>query len=357
MLGNVSMAQFDLPPDSPVSAELEQVRASALRAAELCKQLLAYSGKGQFTSAVVDLSALVEETAQLLQVSISKRCSVKFQLERGLPAVEVDPVQIRQIVMNLVINASDAIGEETGRIRLATGLAAVGPDPATDAAPAGELPPGNYVYLEVADNGCGMTPEVKARIFEPFFSTKFAGRGLGLAAVLGIVRGHRGALTVTSEPGRGSTFRLFLPASVGAAAAPSPAARPAAKPARSPGTILVVDDEDSVRLVAGCILESCGFSTVLASNGAEALKIFRARPERFTAILLDLTMPEMNGEEMLRELRRLNYDVPVILTSGFTEEEAGKRFSRDRFAAFIPKPFDRAALAAKLDSVLGAAAS
>ena len=357
MLGNVSLAQFDLPPDSPISRELQQVRESALRAADLCKQLLAYSGKGQFSTALVDLSALVEDTTKLLHVSISRRSTVKFDLSRSLPPVQVDPVQIRQIVMNLVMNASDAIGEESGRIRITTGLAPLDAATQAEAYPAAKLPPGDYVFLEVADNGAGMTPEVKARIFEPFFSTKFAGRGLGLAAVLGIVRGHRGALTVTSSPGRGSAFRLFLPAAAGVAAAPPAPAVPATPPVpkQPQGTILVVDDEESVRTISGYILESCGYSTVLAANGREALKIFRAAPEKFTAILLDLTMPEMNGEEMLRELRRLNYPVPVVLMSGYTEEESGVRLARDRYSAFIPKPFDRNALAAKLAAVITSA--
>ena len=209
------------------------------------------------------------------------------------------------------------------------------------------------MFLEVTDNGCGMTPEVKARIFEPFYSTKFTGRGLGLSAVIGIVRGHHGALRVYSEAGQGSTFKLLLPAANGTAA-PSLMAAMAAPPppVRSEGTILVIDDEETVRVVAGRILESCGFKTVLAADGPEALRYFAARPNEFAAVLLDLTMPQMTGEETLQELRRLRPDVRVVLMSGFSEEDSVDRFAGREFAGFISKPFDRNTLVKKLQSLI-----
>ncbi|MEQ2006185.1 MAG: PAS domain S-box protein, partial [Limisphaerales bacterium] len=227
ILGNASLARMDLPPRSPVEHSLEQIEKASLRAADLCRQMLAYAGKGRFVVQPFDLTQLVQDTAHLLQVSVSKKAVLKFDLDAGLPPVLADASQLRQIVMNLVINASEAIGDRSGVIALSTGLVRADRRYLADTHLAGNLPEGDYVFLEVSDTGCGMTPELRARIFEPFFTTKFAGRGLGLAAVLGIVRGHRGALRVYSEPGKGSSFKLLLPIAPGAAvglAAPNPLA-------------------------------------------------------------------------------------------------------------------------------------
>jgi PAS domain S-box-containing protein len=352
ILGNASLAELDLPQDSPVQAPLQQIRKASLRAAELCKQMLAYSGRGHFNASRVDLSELVADTRQLLQVSISKKCVLTCDLARGLPTVDVDQSQIRQVLVNLVINASDAIGERSGTIRVSTGLTrreSSAPGPVHYSV---ELPPGDYVFLEVEDNGAGMKTEVSARIFEPFFTTKFAGRGLGLPAALGIIQGHRGAIGFQSVPGRGSRFRFLLPA----AAAPEGAERdggPAIEAqARSRGTILVVDDEETVRSVAARLLESAGFEIVLAEDGKQALEIFRKRAGDFTAVLLDLTMPHMNGEETFRELRKVRPDVPVVLMSGFSEEDSVERFAGRELAGFVPKPFDRDSLVNKLLSLV-----
>lgn len=342
MLGNASLAELEVPAGSPALTYLEQIKTSAIRAAELCKQMLAYSGKGQFSANLLDLSELVGDTAHLLQISISKTCVLKLELTRGLPTVLADATQLRQVLMNLVVNASDAIGERSGVIRIDTGVMRADAQYLAETYLSPDLPSGDYVVLEVADNGVGMSPEVKARIFEPFFTTKFAGRGLGLPAALGIVRGHRGALKVTSEPNRGSTFKVLFP-SAGEAARPVADIAPPEITSAS-ATILIVDDEETVRVVAGRILESCGYRTVLAGDGREALEIFRKRPDQFGAVLLDLTMPHMNGEEAFRELRRLKPDVPIVLMSGFSKEDSVDRFaSRDR-AGFVSKPFDRQTL-------------
>ena len=222
VLGNASLAEMMLPSDSPAASHLEGIRTAAVRAAELCKQMLAYSGKGQFSSSLTDLSVLVEKSTYLLKVSVSKKCVLKYELARGLPPAWVDPTQVRQILVNLVTNASDAIGDRSGVIQVATGLMRADAAYIAGTYLAPDLPAGDYVYLDVTDNGSGIAPEVAGRIFEPFFTTKFIGRGLGLPAVLGIVRGHGGALKVSSEPGRGSAFRLLLPAARGVAE-PAPA--------------------------------------------------------------------------------------------------------------------------------------
>ena len=352
ILGNASLASMDLPPRSPVMDYIGQINEAAQRAAELCKQMLAYSGRGRFVIQQLDIGQLVEETAQMLQISISKKAVLRFRLDKGLPPVEVDATQIRQVIMNLVINASEAIGEQSGVIALSTGLTRVDRSYLGGTMTAPELPDGDYVFLEVSDSGCGMDAGIQARIFDPFFTTKFTGRGLGLAAVLGIVRGHKGALKVYSEQGRGTTFKLLFPAASG------PAETLAEKPAAAvewsgSGTVLVVDDEETIRSTAARMLQRIGFDIVLVSDGREAVEVFRADPGRFTLVLLDLTMPHMDGEETFAELRRMRADVRVVLMSGFNRQEALVRFPGKGLSSFLQKPFTFAALRDVLQRVLG----
>jgi two-component system, cell cycle sensor histidine kinase and response regulator CckA len=351
MLGNASLARLDLPADSPVHHSLGQIEKAAVRAAELCKEMLAYSGRSQLAVTRANLSALVEDTTQLLQVSISKKCVLKLELHQPLPAILADPTQIRQIVMNLVINASDAIGERSGFIRVSTGVMRIDRPYLEGTFLSPDLPVGDYVFLEVNDNGCGMPPDVKARIFEPFYTTKFAGHGLGLAAVLGIVRAHRGTIKVYSEPGRGTTFKLLFPALEESPNAPDLSSDDVAD-WRGAGPVLVVDDEETVRAVTARTLESLGFRALTAADGVEAVRAFREHASTLRLVLLDLTMPHMDGEETYRELHRINPSVPVVLMSGFTEKDTTDRFAGKKLAGFIQKPFDRPRLQAKLRDVL-----
>jgi PAS domain S-box-containing protein len=337
ILGNASLARMDLSPESALHAYLEQIELSSQRAADLCKQMLAYSGKGRFIIQRIDLSALVKETLHLLQISISKKAVLKLQLAEELPGVMADATQIRQIIMNLVMNASDAIGEKSGMITISTSTLYADRAYLDALVGAADLASGDYVALEVTDNGCGMNAETKAKIFEPFFTTKFTGRGLGLAAVLGIVRGHKGALQVYSEAGRGSTFKLLLPAA--GAAGDAKIERPPALQWRGHGTVLVIDDEESVRKVAARMLKTLGFDVLAANDGEEGLRIYRAHSDSISCVLLDLTMPRMDGEETFRELRRIHPEACVILMSGFNEQEAGARFVGKGLAGFLQKPF------------------
>ena len=339
ILGNASLARLDLPPHSPANHSLERIETASLRAADLCKQMLAYAGKGRLVVQPVNLTQLVQETAHLLQVSISKRAVLKFDLAPNLPAVLVDASQLRQIVMNLVINASEAIGERSGVIALATGLVRADREYLADSRLAGDLSEGDYVFLEASDTGCGMTPEIQARIFEPFFTTKFTGRGLGLAAVLGIVRGHRGALKVDSVPGKGSTFRLLLPVTH-ELAQPTSEPNPLTTGWRGHGRILVVDDEETVRTVVARVLENLGFTVTLASDGREAVKIFEAQPDAFTMVVVDLTMPHMDGTEAFARMRRVRPDLRVVLMSGYSEPDATVAFAGKGLAGFLQKPFE-----------------
>jgi signal transduction histidine kinase/CheY-like chemotaxis protein len=338
ILGNASLARLQLPDDSPAQESLNAIAHGSRRAADLCKQMLAYSGKGRFELQNLSLNRLVEETTHLLQISISKKAGLRFNLFLDLPMIKADATQIRQVIMNLVINASEAIGERSGVISLSTGLAAVGRAPFGGIILTPELPEGTYVYLEVVDSGCGMTAETQSKIFDPFFTTKFTGRGLGLAAVLGIVRGHGGALKLQSEPGRGTKFRLLFP--VSDAAEEEAATSAGAKTAwRGEGCVLVADDEESVRHTVGAMLRALGLEVVLAADGREAVDRFRQEPDRFTLVLLDLTMPHLDGKQAFVEMRRIRSEQRVVLMSGFDEQEAAAQFGWKALACFLHKPF------------------
>ena len=354
IIGNASLARMKLAPTAPAQSCLEKIETSSQRAADLCNQMLAYSGKGQFNVMRFDLSDIVEETTHLLQLSISKKVVLKFNLARNLPAILADATQIRQIIMNLVINASEAIGEKSGVILIASGVMYADHDYLKEEYLSPDLAEGNYVFLEISDNGCGMDKETRARIFDPFYTTKFTGRGLGLAAVLGIVRGHKGALKVYSELDRGTTFKLLLPCAEGSSEEfRTKLATSSSR--RGSGTILVVDDEETVRTVVADMLESFGFQVELARDGLEALSVFRDIGDRIRLVMIDLTMPQLDGVETFRELRRIKSDVQVIMMSGFSECDTMDRFAGKELVGFVQKPFSAEKLLEKLQDFCQAA--
>ncbi len=353
ILGNADLALRALSPVSPGRPTVEEIKKAAIRASELTNQMLAYSGRGWFVVQPLNLNELVQEMGHLLQVSISKKVGLKYDLVEDLPAVEADAAQIRQVVMNLITNASEAIGEGSGAIVVATGVMDATRDYLSKACLDDNLPEGQYVYLEVSDTGCGMDEQTITKLFDPFFTTKFAGRGLGLAAVLGIVRGHRGCVTVESQVGKGTTFRVLLPRSEKPVEAmPEHPAAVSLKQWRGEGTILVADDEESVRKVAKTMLEDGGFRVLLAGNGQEALEVFRQHADEILLVLLDMTMPEMDGQETFREMQRVREDVKVILFSGYDEQDTTSRFAGNSLAGFIQKPFGFDALMRKVRQVL-----
>jgi len=352
VLANASLARHDAGAGRPVDRSLQQIEQAARRAADLCQQMLAYAGKGKIVSDRLDLSELVGGTAALLEVTISKSTRLDLQLADGLPPVLADVTQLRQIVMNLVINAADAIGDRPGLITVTTFTREADVGLLHNALGHPDLPPGTYVGLEVTDNGSGMSPETIARIFEPFFTTKFSGRGLGLSAVLGIVQSHRGALFVESTPGQGSTFRLLLPATAGepvSSALPFPAVAGAVV---LRGTVLIVDDEEAVRRIAAIVLEMHGADSLTAASGDAALDLLRTAGEKISLVLLDMTMPGINGEETLRRMRMLNARQPVILMSGYSETEIMRRSADLGVAGFIQKPFEVETLLTKVKPFL-----
>jgi two-component system, cell cycle sensor histidine kinase and response regulator CckA len=351
VLGNASLALLDVPDGTPAFDSLKQIELSAQRAADLCRQLLAYSGKGRFVVEPIDLSELVEEMANLLQISITKKAVLKYALARHLPAISADVTQLRQIVMNLIVNASEAIGEQSGVIAITTGAMDCDRAYLKSAFMDGDLPEGVYVYVEVSDTGCGMDPSIMARIFDPFYSTKFAGRGLGLAAILGIVRSHKGTIKVYSEKGRGSSFKILFPTVEETPVRHETDAGLAAS-AHLAGTILVADDDETIRSLARRTLERVGLQVLTARDGREAVEMYRLHAERIRLVLLDMTMPHMSGEEVFREIRRIRSDCRVILSSGYNESDATSRFSGKGLAGFIQKPYRQADLIAKVGSVL-----
>ena len=352
ILGNVELALMDLPATSPARASLVGIEGAAVRAADLCRQMLAYSGRGRFVIEVLDLSEIVMEMTHMLEVSISKKVRLTYNPMNNVPPVEADATQLRQIVLNLITNASEAIGARSGEISLAVGVMECDRSYLSGAFIDEVLPAGTYSYLEVTDTGSGMDEETIAKIFDPFFSTKFTGRGLGLSAVLGIIRGHRGAIKVDSEPGSGTSFRVLLPAVEGAAILKR--RKPPVSPSwRGHGLILLVDDEDAVRTVAGDMLKRAGFEVVTAKDGREALAVFEDHLEEIVLVLLDLTMPAMDGEETFRELHRLKGEVPVVLCSGYDEQDVTRRVEGRGLAGFLQKPFTWEQLMTTLQELIG----
>ncbi len=354
ILGNAGLALLELAPDSPARESIQEIEAASVRAADLTRQMLAYAGKGRFVLERIDVSLLVREMVKLLRSVISKKASLSLQLADKLPTVEADATQIRQIVMNLITNASDAIGDREGTISVSTGVMHADRGYLASAYLHEELPVGDYVWLEVADTGIGMDADMQTRIFDPFFSTKFTGRGLGLAAVLGIVRGHGGTIHVRSETARGSAFRVLLPfEATGAGAAPEVApAEAGAVDWRGHGTVLLVDDEPGVLRAASRMLEHGGLSVLTAADGREAVDLFARRSDLIDVVVLDLTMPRMGGEEALRELRKLRADVRVVLSSGFSEEEVEERFAGAGVVGFVQKPYRPSSLLAMVRHAL-----
>lgn len=351
ILGNASLAKTEKRMSPAMATCLDQIEAAAGRAADLCKQMLAYSGRGRFVVQNLDLNEIVREMTQLLKFSISKKSELEYDLDPQSLMIFADGSQIQQIVMNLVVNASEALDENGGKIILRTRKLQVSEEQLQSMYAASETKPGEFVSLEVIDDGCGMSEETLGRLFDPFFTTKFTGRGLGLAAVLGIVRGHHGAIRVESNVGSGTTFQLLLPTV--AASQTAVAAKLPARPLwHGSGRILVVDDEEYVRQVTSKMLGTLGFEVVDVSNGQDAVWLVEEEPDGFRLVILDLTMPHPDGIETFVALRRLSPCLPVIMVSGYTDQELKERFSGEAPGAFLQKPFRRAELIEILQSVL-----
>jgi signal transduction histidine kinase/PleD family two-component response regulator len=342
IMGNASLALEMLSESHPVTALMHDAVRASERAAELTRQLLAYSGKGRFVVEPVSLAELVTENQALLKMTIAANVHLKLDLDDTVPAIEADIAQMQQVVMNLLINAAEAIGGKPGEVFVSVREVSVDEREAQARFGTFDLRPGRYVCLLVADNGCGMNEETRAKIFDPFFTTKFTGRGLGLAAVQGIVRGRRGAILVDSTPGAGTTFQVLFPAEETPVRRYQPAVQ---QQIRGTGTVLIVDDEETVRQTASSALQLRGFETCTASNGQEAIDIFERDGARIAAVILDMTMPVMTGEQTLPMLKRQRPELPVIVSSGYSEAEVAIRFAGKGSDGFIQKPYTGAQLA------------
>jgi PAS domain S-box-containing protein len=350
ILGNASLAMESLPYESPLRPLLERVVNAGRRATDLTQRMLAYAGRAATDIQPTDLNDMVAELAVFASAAIPKNISLTINTAAALPLIETDSAQMQQVIMNLLINAAEAIGDRSGQVTVSTWSETLDEGRIANEFASHGLTPGAYVVLEVRDTGCGMSPDVVERMYEPFFTTKFAGRGLGLSALLGIVQAHRGAITCSSALGQGTVFRVHIPALSDAQR--SRVARTQPELLQPGTTILVIDDEEDVRDVVHAVLERRGINVLSAADGPEGVRVYREHVSQVDAVLLDLNMPGMSGEAVFRELRRIKSDVRVVLSTGYSEQEAATQFRQSEIAGFIPKPYTATALLARLGAAL-----
>ncbi|MEE2664465.1 MAG: PAS domain S-box protein [Myxococcota bacterium] len=337
VLADASLALADLPADSPIRFRLERIQRTAQRAAELTRLMLAYAGADEIEVEPLDLSKLVKEMSQLLSAGIGEGTTLTYALASDLPLVGGDPGQLTQVVMNLLTNAVEATGTDGGTVAIRTGTGEQA-DCYASQFPS-DFGPGPYVFLEVEDDGCGMDAETQRRIFDPFFSTKFTGRGLGLASVLGILRAHGGAIEIDSHLGRGTKFRVMLPLAEQGSAGRREDTPQAAEPVPPRSMVLVIDDDDGTREITSDCLERAGLRVLLASDGDTGLKRFEQHADEIAVVILDRTMPGVSGEETFDRIRAIRPSVRILLMSGYAEQRAAEAFAGRQLSGFIGKPF------------------
>jgi len=351
ILGRAELARLKDRVSPGVEQCLKSIEEASTRAADLCRQLLAYSGKGRFIVQALNVTQILEEMALFLQRSVPQNVVFSYQLGRDLPLVEADASQLRQIVMNLTMNACEAIGSSPGVIALSTGSLRMDQGGVGQGISPIPLPAGSYVYIAVSDNGCGMDDMTRRKIFEPFFSTKSTGRGLGLSAVYGILRSHKGHIEVFTQRGKGSTFRVLLPV-VTSSERIQTFGRPSRLDWHGEGSVLVIDDEEGIRNVVSQMVEELGFKVLSAKDGMEGLRLFKEHEGEIMCVLLDMTMPLMSGDEVHQKIRQLRPNARILIMSGYTEVEASQTFG-DGLSGFIRKPFRISQLSEKMQGVLG----
>jgi signal transduction histidine kinase/ActR/RegA family two-component response regulator len=350
VMGNAELALTTLTEDAPAAQMLREITMASVQATELCNQMLAYAGRGVRSTSKLEINGLIQELGSLLRVSLSKKADLHFEVEDAQLFIEADRAQMQQVIMNLITNAGEALEGGGGRIRVTSRTRYFRDAELRAFQPSSNLKAGDYVRLVVEDNGSGMDKETQTRIFDPFFTTKFAGRGLGLAAVQGIVLAHKGIISLQSEPGKGTTFVVLFPRVDPPIV--SPVESPACTVDHSGSLLLVVDDEPKVRSIQTKILQNAGFDVIQAADGEEATEIFRTEGSSIDCVLLDLSMPKLDGVETFQELRRLQADVRVILTSGYTQGDVVDRFHEEGFAAVLQKPTPSKLLVSTIHAVL-----
>jgi CheY-like chemotaxis protein len=384
ILGNTNLALLNIPADAPARAYLEQVEIAAQRAAEITRQILAYTGRGQVAREVIDVRHLLNDLKTLLDTAAPATITINYQLEPGPLPVCFDRTQLRQVIVALIHNAVDAINDDVGQITVTVGERLFDADHLPRDTVGADLRAGRFAVIEVRDTGCGIDEDARDHLFVPFFTTKRERRGLGLAATLGIVRSHDGAIQVESAPGQGSVFRVFIPivqecpetktapADVDASSTVVQSLDDQASPVQSASAgfapalpvdqrsaahamqdlVLIVDDEPAVRSVAARMVERVGFTTLQASDGVAGVDLFRANADSIACVLLDVSMPGIDGAQALQLMRAIRPDAPIVLMSGYAGEELAERFAQLRPDGFLYKPFDIAELKACLEGVI-----
>jgi PAS domain S-box-containing protein len=318
---------------------IPEIEIAVGRAAELCRQMLAYAGKASLSQSQVNMRDIVGELTRMLKATINQNVVINTRLPSDIPWITGDASQLRQVAMNLIINASEAIGEEQGVINVSLACTEIKAGQSAKDHNGQIIPAGQYLCLEVADSGCGMSDEIRQRIFEPFYTTKFTGRGLGMSALLGIIRAHKGALQLESRPGQGTTFKVYLPVKIGAAGEEL-SQQETLSDWKGSGTILLVEDEPQIRMFARELMQGLGFSVIEAANGKEALELYQQNSADITLVVADMGMPVMDGYEMFRELKKLDPKLPIIISSGFGESDIGSKIPGEAIAGMINKPYN-----------------
>jgi len=350
--GNLYLVMDEIPAASPWRPYLQEIGSLSKRAIELCRQILAYAGRTPLVFQRINVNALLRDMMNLLQISACGKAAVRFMLNDDLPDIEADASRVRQALVNLITNAADA-ADANGVITITTSVKSIDKACHPGACINGKLSEGNYVCISVADNGCGIPREHIERVFDPFFSTKATGRGLGLPTVLGIMHSHRGTITIDSSPGKGSEFALYFPVLVESHKPRSAPVQEQDAPSAGNRTILVIDDEESVRRVTIRMLQKFGFGVIAAADGPEAIEIFQQKAAEIDLIILDLTMPIMSGEETLGHLQKIRADIPIILASGYSRSDATSMLQEQQApAGFIEKPYQAADLKKLIETVL-----
>ncbi len=350
ILGNASIIAEEVPPKSLLKACATTVVDTCHRASDLTRQMLAYSGKGRFVVEATDLNTTVMGIASLVESALPKLITLHYELGQDLPGLNADRSQLQQVILNLVTNAGESIADGSGTITLRTGFQQLEEADIANAYAGQELRPGPYLFLDVTDSGQGMDEATKVRIFEPFFTTKAVGRGLGLAAIQGIVRSHQGGIWIDSQLEKGTTFRVLLPA-LGAPVALVAGASAMPDDWRGSGLVLVVDDEESIRAMAAIALKRVGFDVVVAGDGREGIELFRRHASELRAVVLDFVMPVMGGEAALEEMMKIAPEVPVILSSGYEGDSESLGTASGR--SFLQKPYTITELLEKVRSLMG----
>jgi len=338
IMGNTELARMDVEGLPSAVEHLNNIENSCDYATELCEQMLAYAGKGKYVLEVLSINSIVRAMSRLIRASVSSNISLLVKLDSKLPGVEGDAAQIQQIILNFIVNSAESIGTDAGEIKVTTEVVHAKRDFLDDLYNGVNLPEGEYVAIEVKDSGCGMDDEMQGNIFDPFFTTKDTGTGLGLSAVLGIVRGHNGAIQLLSESGQGTTFRVFIP-STDRPVATRVVLTGEMEEWQGEGTVLVVDDDPTVRSVASEFVKKFHFDVITANNGQDGVNVFKKHHQKLVAVLLDMTMPRLGGVDAMREMRKIDSSVPIILFSGYSKEKTGKLMRGEQPDAFLQKPF------------------